>query len=77
MAGAEFLGARAEDVEFVDCDLTGAEFSQFRARRVRFQNCTLDGLGGVTDLRGCTIASPDLLAVAGNLAGALGIILEL
>ncbi len=70
---ANFGDADLSGVRFERCDLSGAQFSGATMTGTRLTGCVLTGISGVTSLRGAIIGSQDALALAGILAGALGI----
>ncbi|NJC73585.1 pentapeptide repeat-containing protein [Planosporangium thailandense] len=73
LARADFYRADLSGARFVGCDLTGAQFSQATMKGTRFVNCTLAGIGGLTSWDGAVVQGQDLIALAYELAGALGI----
>ena len=73
---ASFLGAVLEGVSFSDCALDGADFRDARATACSLSGCSLEGLAGFASLRGFRMPWPDIVAVAGELAAALGIAVD-
>ncbi len=71
-----FLNARLELVEFVDCRLSGADFRGAKLRSCAIRGAALDSVLGVDSLRGLQMPWEDVLASAGALATALGIVIE-
>jgi uncharacterized protein YjbI with pentapeptide repeats len=76
LTGADFTHADLRRAEFRDCDLTGAQFSNASCAGARFAQCELSGIGGVTSLRGATVAAHDLAALSYAFARALDIVIE-
>lgn len=75
---ADFGSTDLRGAWFERCDLTGADFSNVSASKAVFVDCTWDGVRGIAQLSGATVAnsSPiDLLAFTAGMAGALGITL--
>jgi uncharacterized protein YjbI with pentapeptide repeats len=70
---ADFTNADLTGAQFVGCDLTGAQFSQAKMHGARFVNCVLAGVGGLSSWDGAIVRGQDLIALAYELAGALGI----
>ena len=73
MEQADFADADLRGARFVGCTLAAAQFSGARMTGARFAHCELTGISGVTSMRGAIITSPDAVALAAILAGALGI----
>ncbi len=73
LTGADFTGADLRRAEFTGCDLSGAQFSGTNCDGARFSRCELAGIGGVTSLKGATVAAHDLVALSHAFARALGI----
>ncbi len=73
MAETDFLDAQLESVRFHRCDLTGADFRGARLSRCEFRRSELGAVHGVDCLRGSAMEWPDILALAGACAAALGI----
>ncbi len=73
LMGADFTGADLRRSEFTGCDLSGAQFSNANCDGARFSRCELAGIGGVTSLKGATVAAHDLVALSHAFAQALGI----
>jgi len=76
MEQADFADADLRGARFAGCSLTSAQFSGARMTGTRFARCELTGISGVTSMRGAIITSPDAVALAAILAGALGITIE-
>jgi uncharacterized protein YjbI with pentapeptide repeats len=72
---ASFLEARLDHVQFIDCELAGADFRGARCTDCVIRGASLDGVVGVEALRGVEMPWSDVIASAGALAGALGIII--
>jgi uncharacterized protein YjbI with pentapeptide repeats len=66
-------GARLHDVGFSHCDLSQAILAGADCTRTELHDCTYDGLRGIEGLRGTAIGWPDAVALADQLAAALGI----
>lgn len=74
---ATFAGARLQDVLFVDCRLDGADFREARTRGCALRDCSLDAVEGLAGLlEGTSMPWPDVVASAGALANALGVVIE-
>lgn len=72
----DFASADLRGATFRRCGLTQSEFHRVRAAGTVFVDCTWDGVRGVTDLAGATVAitSPvDALVFASALASGLGV----
>ena len=71
---ADFQGAALGSVRFEGCDLRGGDV---RRRPLcgdqEHRRCQLDGIDGVGGLQGAALPWPDLVGLAGAMAGALGI----
>ena len=76
LADASFMAARLEGVEFIDCRLAGADFRGAKLKGCAIRGAALDGVLGIESLRGLRMPWGDLLASAGALAAALGIVVE-
>ncbi|HEV8451102.1 MAG TPA: pentapeptide repeat-containing protein [Gaiellales bacterium] len=70
---ADFTAARCSWVRFHDCDLTGAVFSHARFANSELRRCRLEAVEGVAGLAGASIEFDAALAIAPQLADALGI----
>jgi uncharacterized protein YjbI with pentapeptide repeats len=70
---ADFGGAHLSDVTFDRCDLTRADFSGLLAGQVSFPGSTLVQLSGLRGLAGCSLTPDQIIALAPELAAALGI----
>lgn len=70
---ADFLEARLYDVRFLRCRLDAADFRDARMTQVELRGCSLDGVAGIEAFRGAALEWPDVVALAGTLAAALGI----
>lgn len=73
---ASFMQARLEGVSFVDCQLEGADFRGVSLNNCLMRGSSLEGVIGVESLRGLTMPWDDVLASAGALATATGIVIE-
>ena len=73
LVGTDWTSTQLKDVAFTNCDLTDAQFSQCRVERVHFSGCTLDRLKGLPSLSGASIDDTDVIAMAYQLAAALGL----
>lgn len=74
--GSDWAAARFSDIVFVDCTLVGAQFSQCRVQRVRFASCDLAGVGGLSSLAGALMGLADVVSLAPQLAGEVGIVVN-
>jgi uncharacterized protein YjbI with pentapeptide repeats len=64
---------RLESVRFHGCDLSGADFRRARLARCEFRGCEMDAIVGAESLRGAALPWPEIVALAGTWAAALGI----
>lgn len=69
----EFQEAKLRSVRFVDCDLTEADLTLAQFTECEMRGCTLDGVRAAERLNGVAMPWPDVLALAGTMADALGI----
>jgi uncharacterized protein YjbI with pentapeptide repeats len=76
LTDADFQGAELHDVTFEDCHLERVEFSAVRARNLNMPGSKLIDLRGWRSLKGLTLDSAQLMAVAPQLALALGLKLK-
>jgi uncharacterized protein YjbI with pentapeptide repeats len=76
LSEASFMDARLEQVSFVGCELRGADFRGARLSGCSIRGAALDGVLGVDSLAGVTMPWEDVIASAGALAQALGIVIE-
>jgi uncharacterized protein YjbI with pentapeptide repeats len=76
LTDADFQGAELHDVIFEDCHLERVEFSAVRARNLNVPGSQLIDLRGWRSLKGLTLDSAQLMAVAPQLALALGMKLK-
>jgi hypothetical protein len=60
-------------VLFDGCELRSATFAGARCAATELHRCELAGIEGVEGLRGAALPWPDLVGLAGLMAGALGI----
>lgn len=71
---ADFLDAQLDSVRFHGCGLAGADFRGAQLHRCEFRRSSdLTGLQGVQSLRGAAMEWPDIVAMAGQWAAALGV----
>ncbi|MEO8105150.1 MAG: pentapeptide repeat-containing protein [Candidatus Saccharibacteria bacterium] len=70
---ADFVGSELREIIFEDCELEKVNFYQVKVKNVDFSGSHINGLGGWQSLKGVTIDSLQLLSVAGELAGELGL----
>ncbi len=73
LAQSDFLEAQLESVRFHRCDLTKADFRGARLRQCEFRRSELTDLEGIQSLRGAAMEWPDIVAMVGTWAAALGI----
>lgn len=73
---ASFMDAHLDAVEFVDCKLSGADFRGVKTKDCAIRGSSLDGVLGMDCLQGIAMPWADVLASAGALAAALGIVVE-
>jgi uncharacterized protein YjbI with pentapeptide repeats len=76
LAEASLMEAQLEAVTFIDCKLAGTDFRGVKLKGCAIRGTSLDGILGVDCLRGVAMPWVDVLASAGALAAALGIIVE-
>jgi len=76
LTSSDFTGADLRGATFTRCDLSGAQFSNANCDGARFAGCELAGIGGVTSLKGATLAGHDLVALSHAFARALGITID-
>ena len=70
---ADLHGATLESVLFERSNLTGATVAAASFERCEVRGCELEGLQGADRLRGVRMPWPDVVQIAGLLAGAVGI----
>ena len=70
---ADLHGATLASVLFERTNLTGATVSAASFERCEIRGCELEGLQGAERLRGVRMPWPDVVQIAGLLAGAIGI----
>ncbi|MPV38019.1 pentapeptide repeat-containing protein [Georgenia subflava] len=70
---ADLTDAVLTDVLLEDCDLSGAQLSGVRCEHVHLSGCRVSGLGGVSGLRGASVAEADAYELLPVLARELGI----
>lgn len=73
---ASFVGADLTQVAFEGCALEGADFRDARLSACAIRGSSLDGVIGIASLRGVAMPAADVVASAGALADALGIVVE-
>jgi uncharacterized protein YjbI with pentapeptide repeats len=71
---SDFYGARFESVVFVDCDLSRALWAEATFQNSELRGCDISGAGNPERLRGVAMPWSDVLASAGELARAAGIV---
>jgi uncharacterized protein YjbI with pentapeptide repeats len=76
LRGADFYRARLPGLRLFDCDLTGVEFSRADLRGGRLHGSRLEGLRGADSARGAVIDSSQLLPMALQVLGSLGIAVD-
>jgi uncharacterized protein YjbI with pentapeptide repeats len=64
--------ARLHDVRLAGCDLTGAYVADASCSRTELRDGTYEDLRGIGGLKGCSLAWPDLMALAPALAAQAG-----
>jgi uncharacterized protein YjbI with pentapeptide repeats len=64
--------ARLHDVRFAGCDLTGAYVADASCSRTELRDGVYEDLRGLAGLKGCSLAWPDLMALAPALAAQAG-----
>jgi uncharacterized protein YjbI with pentapeptide repeats len=70
---ADFVEAQLSSVVLERCDLAAVDLSHATFARSQIFDCRYDGLIGAERLRGTTMPWPDVLALAPELAAAVGI----
>ena len=70
---ADFGDARFEFVRFHRCEMQSARFTGARFTKSEMRGCALDGVQGIEALRGVAMDWSDIVGLAGEMAGALGI----
>jgi uncharacterized protein YjbI with pentapeptide repeats len=70
---ADLQQARLHDVRLLGCDLSAAMLADADCSRTELRDGTYEDLRGIGGLKGCSLAWPDLMALAPALAGALGV----
>jgi uncharacterized protein YjbI with pentapeptide repeats len=73
---ADFAGSKFTDIVFSDCDLSGCDFSGAALTRVDLRSSTLSDISGPSGLKGATITTGQLMALAPLLASYVGIIVR-
>jgi uncharacterized protein YjbI with pentapeptide repeats len=76
LAGADLYAAQLPGACFFDSDLTGTELSQASLAGARLHGSTLGALKGVAALRGTTVSSAQVMAVALQVLGVLEITID-
>lgn len=71
---ADFYEATLRSVLFERCRLVGATLDGVTVERVELRGCDLEGASGAASLRGARMPWADVVASAGTLASALGIV---
>ena len=71
---ADFYGATLVSVLLERCPLVGASLATATIDRVELRGCDLEGLRGAEQLRGARMPWPDIVASAGTLASAVGVV---
>ena len=71
---ADFYEARLQSVLLERCSLAGATLDGVTVERVELRGCDLEGSSGAASLSGARMPWPDVVANAGTLAAALGIV---
>ena len=71
---SDFHGATLVSVVFERCPLVEASLSHATLERVELRGCDLEGLRGAERLRGARMPWPDIVASAGTLAAAVGVV---
>jgi uncharacterized protein YjbI with pentapeptide repeats len=69
---SDFGEARLHDVRFAACDLTSAYVADASCSRTELRDGTYEDLRGIAGLKGCSLAWPDLVALAPALAAQAG-----
>lgn len=69
---ADLGEARLHDVRLAGCDLSGAMVADADCSRVELRDGSYEDLRGISGLKGCSLAWPDLMALAPALAAAAG-----
>jgi uncharacterized protein YjbI with pentapeptide repeats len=69
---SDLMQARLHDVRLAGCDLSGAIVADANCSRTELRDGTYDDLRGIEGLKGCSLAWPDLMALAPALAGLAG-----
>jgi uncharacterized protein YjbI with pentapeptide repeats len=70
---SDLMEARLHDVRLAGCDLSGAIVADANCSRTELRDGTYEDLRGIAGLKGCSLAWPDLMALAPALAGLAGI----
>ncbi len=73
LVAADLHGAQIASAQFARCDLRGADFTKARLRDVDLRSSEVTGLRGAGTLRGATIDSAQVIALAHSLAAAVGV----
>ncbi|HEY8582846.1 MAG TPA: pentapeptide repeat-containing protein, partial [Capillimicrobium sp.] len=71
---ADFGESRLRHVRFERCSLRDADLRLARLEFCELRGCELEGVRGADALRGVAMPWPDIVASAGTLASALGIV---
>jgi len=73
LVAADLYATRLEDVRFERCDLRGADFSKAQMTNVDLRGSEVVDIRGADALRGATIDSAQVVALARSIAAALDI----
>jgi uncharacterized protein YjbI with pentapeptide repeats len=70
---SDFQQARLHDVRLVGCDLASAYLADASCSRTELRDSSYEDLRGIGGLKGCSVAWPDLMALAPALAAHAGL----
>jgi uncharacterized protein YjbI with pentapeptide repeats len=70
---ADFYAARLESLSVFDCNLADVDFSQAKLPGARLHGSSLDGIKGASSLRGVVIDSSQVLPMALQMFGSMGV----
>jgi uncharacterized protein YjbI with pentapeptide repeats len=73
LTGADLQRATLTDVTFEDCTFGDADFGRAACQRVTFRGANLASVKGAAGLKGALVPWPEIVEMAGAMAGALGI----